>query len=61
MPKCRGQTTAPEMLTDGRTERRTEWGIAIALSQIGWLGAKNILGLLVRSASVKLSLKANIC
>ena len=28
------------MLTDGRTDRRTEWGIAIALSQIGWLGAK---------------------
>ena len=26
---------------DGRTDRRTEWGIAIALSQIGWLGAKN--------------------
>ena len=28
------------MLTDGRTDGRTEWGIAIALSQIGWLGAK---------------------
>ena len=26
--------------TDGRTEGRTEGGIAIALSQIGWLGAK---------------------
>ena len=28
------------MLTDGWTDGRTEWGIAIALSQIGWLGAK---------------------
>ena len=26
--------------TDGRMDGRTEWGIAIALSQIGWLGAK---------------------
>ena len=31
------------MLTDGRTDGRTEWGIAIALSQIGWLGAKKNL------------------
>ena len=31
------------MLTDGQTDGRTEWGIAIALSQIGWLGAKNHL------------------
>ena len=34
------------MLTDGRmdgqTDGQTEWGIAIALSQIGWLGAKNV-------------------
>ena len=29
------------MLTDGQTDGQTEWGIAIALSQIGWLGAKN--------------------
>ena len=32
--------------TDGQTDRRidgrTEWGIAIALSQIGWFGAKNM-------------------
>ena len=27
--------------TDGHTDERTEWGIAIALSQIGWLGANN--------------------
>ena len=30
------------MLTDGQTDGRTEWGIAIALSHIGWLGAKNV-------------------
>ena len=35
--RFRGQTPASQMLTDGQTE----WGIAIALSQIGWLGAKN--------------------
>ena len=29
------------MLTDGQTDGRTEWGIAIALSQIGWRWAKN--------------------
>ena len=33
-------TTASQMLTDGRTDGRTEWGIAIAINQIGWLGAK---------------------
>ena len=31
------------MLTDGQTDGQTEWGIAIALSQIGWLGAKTSL------------------
>ena len=35
IPKCRGQSTAPQMLTDGRN------GIVISLSQIGWLGAKH--------------------
>ena len=30
------------MLTDGRTDGRTELGIAIALSQIDWQGAKKI-------------------
>ena len=40
------------MLTDGRTDRRTDgqtdWGIAIALSQIGRLGAKKRNGGYIR-------------
>ena len=42
---CHGQISSSQMLidgrTDGQTDGRTEWGIAIALSQIGWLGAKD--------------------
>ena len=34
-------TTASQMLTGGRTDGQMDWVIAIALSQIGWMGAKN--------------------
>ena len=42
MPRTNYCTSNVNRRTDGRTEGRTDgMGIAIALSQIGWLGAKN--------------------
>ena len=39
MPRTNSCISNVNRRTDGRTDGRTEWGIAIALSQIGWLGA----------------------